>query len=121
VTGLMQARGVPEDLRVSALRLPSYAFPEDAAAALARVARYSEWRARPVEAPVEFTDVRRDEATAIVATALGRKAEWLSNEEVWKLLTCYGIPVLQQRIVAGIDDVGAAAAELGGPVALLEH
>jgi len=62
--------------------------------------------------------VRRDEATAIVATALGRKAEWLSNEEVWKLLTCYGIPVLQQRIVVGVEDVGAAAAELGGPVAL---
>jgi len=118
LTVFMQARGVPEELRSSDLRLPSYAFPEDAATALARVASYSEWRARPIEAPAEFPDVRRDEATAIVATALGRKAEWLSSEEVWKLLTCYGIPVLQQRIVAGIDDVGAAAAELGGPVAL---
>lgn len=118
LTVFMQARGVPDELRSSDLRLPSYAFPEDAAAALARVARYSEWRARPVEAPVEFTDVRRDEATAIVATALGRNAEWLSSEDVWNLLTCYGIPVLAQRIVAGVDDVGAAAAALGGPVAL---
>lgn len=118
LTVFMQARGVPDELRSSDLRLPSYAFPEDAASALARVARYAEWRARPVEAPTAFPDLRRDEGTAIVATALGRNAEWLNSEEVWKLLTCYGIPVLQQRVVAGLDDVGPAAAELGGPVAL---
>ncbi len=118
LTVFMQARGVPHELRSSDLRLPSYAFPEDAAAALAHVARYSEWRARPVEPPIRFPDVRQDEAAAIVATALGRNEEWLGSEDVWKLLTCYGIPVLQQRIVAGVDDVGSAAAELGGPVAL---
>ena len=118
LTVFMQARGVPDELRSSDLRLPSYAFPEDAAAALARVARYAEWRDRPLEPPVRLLDVRRDEATAIVATALGRKADWLSADEVWKLLACYGIPVLQQCIVTGIDDVEAAATGLGGPVAL---
>jgi acyl-CoA synthetase (NDP forming) len=118
LTVFMQARGVPDELRSSDLRLPSYAFPEDAAAALASVARYAEWRARPVEAPTRFNDVRRDEATALVATALGRREEWLSSEDVWKVLACYGIPVLQQRVVAGVDDVGHAATELGGLVAL---
>jgi acyl-CoA synthetase (NDP forming) len=118
LTVFMQARGVPDELRSSDLRLPSYPFPEDAASALARVVRYAEWRARPDEAPIDFPDVRRDEATAIVATALGRNVEWLSSEEVWRLLTCYGIPVLQQRVVAGVDDVSSAAADLGGPVAL---
>lgn len=118
LTVFMQARGVPDELRSSDLRLPSYPFPEDAAAALARVARYAEWRARPIEAPADLPDLRRDEATAIVATALGRAEEWLGSEDVWKLLTCYGIPVLQQRIVGGVNDVGSAAAELGGPVAL---
>ena len=118
LTVFMQARGVPDELRSSELRLPSYAFPEDAATALAQVARYAEWRARPMEAPVAFADLRRDEATAIVASALGRNAEWLGSEEVWNLLTCYDIPALPQRIVAGVDDVSAAAAGLGGPVAL---
>jgi acetyl coenzyme A synthetase (ADP forming)-like protein len=118
LTVFMQARGVPDELRSSDLRLPSYPFPEDAASALARVARYAEWRARPAEEPVRFDGLRRDEATAIVATALGRSAEWLSSEEVWKLLTCYGIPVLQQRVVDGVDDAAAAAGELGGPIAL---
>ena len=118
LTVFMQARGVPDELRSSDLRLPSYPFPEDAAAALARVARYAEWHARPIEEPTAFPEVRRDEATAIVATALGRNTEWLDSEDVWRLLTCYGIPVLSQRVVAGIDDVAAAAAELGGPIAL---
>jgi len=118
LTVFMQARGVPDELRSSDLRLPSYAFPEDAAAALARVARYAEWRARPADAPTRFSDVRRDEATAIVATALGRNETWLSSEDVWKLLTCYRIPVLQQRVVATVGEVGQAAAELGSTVAL---
>ena len=118
LTVFMQARGVPDELRSSDLRLPSYAFPEDAASALAHVARYAEWRVRPVEAPTAFADVRRDEATAIVASALGRSEEWLGSDDVWRLLTCYGIPVLPQRVVDGVDTVGPAAAELGGPVAL---
>ena len=118
LTVFMQARGVPDDLRSSDLRLPSYAFPEDAAGALARVARYAEWRARPVEDPARFADVRRDEATALIASALGRKAEWLDSEEVWSLLRCYGIPVLEQRIVPDAEGAGSAAVELAGPVAL---
>jgi acetate---CoA ligase (ADP-forming) len=118
LTVFMQARGVPEELRSSDLRLPSYAFPEDAAGALARVARYAEWRVRPVEASTVFPDVRRDEATAIIASALGRKAEWLGSEDVWTLLHCYGIPVLEQRIAASPDDAAIAATELAGPVAL---
>jgi acetyl coenzyme A synthetase (ADP forming)-like protein len=118
LTVFMQARGVPDELRSSDLRLPSYAFPEDAAAALARVVRYNEWRTRPAEPPTRFADVHRDEATAIIASALGRKEEWLGSEEVWKLLTCYGIPVLQQRVVAGVGGVGQAASELGGSLAL---
>jgi acetyl coenzyme A synthetase (ADP forming)-like protein len=118
LTVFMQARGVPDELRSSDVRLPSYAFPEDAASALARVARYAEWRARPADSPARFDDIRRDEATAIVATALGRNSEWLDSAEVWKLLECYRIPVLKQRVVVGLDEVAAAATELGGTVAL---
>ena len=118
LTVFMQARGVPDELRSSDLHLPSYAFPEDAATALARVARYAEWRARPIEPPVALPDVRREEARALVESASGRSEEWLGSGDVWKLLTYYGIPVLPQRIVSSVDAVSAAAAELGGPVAL---
>src|SRR5688572_6012734 len=105
LTVFMQARGVPDELRGSDLHLPSYAFPEDAATALARVARYSEWRARAIEPPVVFPDLRREEARALVESASGRNEEWLASEDVWSLLTCYGIPVLPQRIVSDVDEV----------------
>jgi acyl-CoA synthetase (NDP forming) len=109
---------VPEELRVADTRIPSYSFPEEAAIALARAARYGEWLARPVERSPDFPDLRRDEAAAIVATALGRGTEWLGPAEVASLLSCYGLPVLEQRIVGTPEEAGAAAAELGAPVAL---
>lgn len=118
LTVFMQARGVPDELRGSDVRLPSYAFPEDAAIALARAAQYAEWRARPVDVPERFSDVRRDEAAAVVATALGRGAGWLSPDEMSTLLSCYRLPVLPQRVVTTVDAVAGAAAELGGEVAL---
>jgi acyl-CoA synthetase (NDP forming) len=118
LTVFMQARGVPDELRAADARLPSYAFPEDAAMALARVTRYAEWRARPMEPDLHFGDARRDEAAAIVATALGRGTNWLTPDEVWALLACYGLPVLEQRIVSSAGDVVDAARALGGEVAL---
>jgi acyl-CoA synthetase (NDP forming) len=114
----MQARGVPEAMRSGEVRIPSFEFPEDAAIALARAARYGEWRERPVEPPVHFDDIRREEAAAIVAGALARGAEWLPPEEVASLLSCYGLPLLDERVATTPEEAGAAAAAIGGPVAL---
>jgi acetyl coenzyme A synthetase (ADP forming)-like protein len=114
----MQARGVPEAMRSGEVRIPSFEFPEDAAIALARAARYGEWRERPVEPPVHFGDIRREEAAGIVAGALARGVEWLPPEEVASLLSCYGLPLLDQRVAKTPEEAGAAAAAIGGPVAL---
>jgi acetyl coenzyme A synthetase (ADP forming)-like protein len=114
----MQARGIPEELRSAEVRIPSYAFPEEAAIALARVAQYGEWREHPIEAPAQYADLRRAEAAGIIATALGRGDGWLSPDEVDSLLSCYGLPLLEQRLVATVDEAGAAAAEIRAPVAL---
>ena len=65
-----------------------------------------------------FGDVPRDEAAAIVAAALGRGDEWLAPDEIWRLLACYGLPVLDQRVVSTAEDAARAAEELGGVVAL---
>jgi acyl-CoA synthetase (NDP forming) len=118
LTVFMQARGVPEELRASDVRLPSYAFPEDAAIALARVARYGEWLERPVEAPPQLDDIRRDEAAGIVASALGRGEGWLAPDELRALLQCYGLPVLDERTVATPAEAAAVATEMGGALAL---
>jgi acetyl coenzyme A synthetase (ADP forming)-like protein len=114
----LSARGTPEELRSTDVRIPSYAFPETASIALARAARYREWRERPETAAPGFEDVRRDEAAAIIATALSRGEGWLSVEETAALLSCYNLALIEQRIATTPKDAGAAAEEIGGEVAL---
>lgn len=118
LTVFMSARGVPEALKTADVRVPSYAFPEAAAIALARAARYGEWRERPWAPPSRLEGLRRDEAAAIVAAALHRGGGWLTPEEVEALLSCYGLPVVAQRVVRSPEQAGLAAQELGGAVAL---
>jgi len=113
LTVFMQSRGVPPELRAAEVRVPSYAFPEEAAIALSRVARYGAWRARPPVPPAQFADVRRDAAAAVVAAALGRGDEWLAPDDVCSLLSCYGLPLLAQAVVATAEEVAKAAAGLG--------
>lgn len=114
----LSAEPVPEQLRTSDRCIPSYSFPETAAIALARAARYGGWRSRPETTVVQFEDIKRDEAATIVATALARGEGWLTPEEVAKLCTCYGLPLVEQRIVESTEDAGTAAQQLGGEVAL---
>lgn len=118
LTVFMSSRGVPEQLRTPDVRIPSFAFPEDAAIALARVTRYGEWRAQPVVRPPELPGLRRDEAAAIVAAALGRGEGWLAADKVHALLSAYGLPVARQRVVTTADEAATAASEFGVPVAL---
>jgi acetyl coenzyme A synthetase (ADP forming)-like protein len=114
----MSSRGVPTELADGDLRVPAYAFPEDAATALAHAARYSEWRSRPVPQPVQFADLRRDDAAGLVARALGRSGGWLDANEVAELFACYGLPLIEQRLARTPSEAGDAARELGGEVAL---
>lgn len=118
LTVFMSSRGVPEGLRAPDVRIPSYAFPEDAAIALARAARYGEWRGQPPETPPALVGVQPDRAAAIVAAALRDGDAWLDPAAVQALLACYGLPVLEQRMARTPAEVAGAASALGGPVAL---
>jgi len=99
-------------------RVPVYQFPETAAIAMARAARYGEWRNRPEPTRFEVGDLRREEAAAIVANALQRGEGWLAPAEVAELLSCYGLRMVEQRFVKTADEAAQAARELGGAVAL---
>ncbi|MHB8731090.1 MAG: bifunctional acetate--CoA ligase family protein/GNAT family N-acetyltransferase [bacterium] len=112
LTVFMSARGVPDALRAHDVRLPSYVFPEAAAIALARAARYGEWRSRPPAPLPAFTDIRRRDAGAVIASALDRGAGWLSGTEIETLFRCYGLPLVSQRTAATPDEAAAAAAAL---------
>jgi acetyl coenzyme A synthetase (ADP forming)-like protein len=118
LTVFLSADGTPEELRSADVNIPSYAFPETAAIALARAARYREWRQRPETAAPVFENVRADEAAAVIATALSRGDGWLEPAEVAALLSCYGLPLIEQRIVATPAEAGKAADEIDGEIAI---
>ena len=106
----------PEEL--SSAAIPSYKFPETAAIALARAARYRQWREKPISFPPVFDDIRRDEGAAIVATALTRGDGWLTPQEIATLFECYRLPLIQQRIVNSPEEAGRAAEEFGSETVL---
>ena len=118
MTVFLSADSAPDELRSAAARIPCYSFPETAAIALARAARYGEWRERPETSLPRVDDIRRDEAAAIVATALTRGDGWLASEEVAALFSCYGLPLIEQRIVTTAEEAGVVAEEFAGEVAL---
>ncbi len=118
LTVFMQSHGVPEELREADVRVPSYSFPENAARALARVAGYSDWLAKPVAAGDRPDGIRKDEAAAIIESAASNGGGWLDPRQTWEVLAAYGIPVLKQAVVISPGDAAEAARKIGAPVAL---
>ncbi|HEU4871263.1 MAG TPA: acetate--CoA ligase family protein, partial [Pyrinomonadaceae bacterium] len=114
----LSAQPPPTELRTANICIPSYSFPETAAIALARATRYQQWRDRHETYPPKFADIRTDEAAAIVASALTRGEGWLLPDEVAKICLCYGLPLIEQRIVANAEDTATAAQEMRGEIAL---
>jgi acetyl coenzyme A synthetase (ADP forming)-like protein len=114
----MSARGLPEALRAPSARIPSYRYPEQAAIALARAARYGTWRARPEGAVPVFDDVREGEAAALIASALVRGEGWLPTEEAEQLLACYGIRIARTVRVASPEEAQEEGASFEGHLVL---
>jgi acetyl coenzyme A synthetase (ADP forming)-like protein len=118
--------------------VPSFAFPEGAARALARVAHYAEWRSRPEGTVPNFPDVDHTAARALVATILTehgatttttdtatavkaparRRGIWLDPSSAIRLMAAYGVPIATTRPVGSADEAAAAADAIGYPVAV---
>jgi acetyl coenzyme A synthetase (ADP forming)-like protein len=118
-TTWMSTKGLPAQLQEGGTRIPSFAFPEQAAIAMAHAARYGAWRERPAGTIPHFHDTRIDEVVGIIATALGRAdAGWLTAEEVQRLLDCYGLRTARSERAATPEEAGAVAARIGSAVAV---
>ncbi len=114
----MTAEQIPETFVQGEPRLPVYPFPERAAIALARAARYGEWRNRPIPSYSPPAGIRREEAMAEVARALAEGKGWLDPDQVRRVLAFYGLPVLDQHVVATPQEAAEIAEAMGGEVAL---
>jgi acetyl coenzyme A synthetase (ADP forming)-like protein len=121
----LSSKGTPDTLKTEGLSIPSYPFPEDAARALAHAVRYGIWAETPEGVVPQYSDIRTSDAKALVAdvlndlqTAGGEQSRWLMPDEVAQLLGSYGVPMAAWRLAATPEAAGAAAAEIGGKVAL---
>jgi acyl-CoA synthetase (NDP forming)/GNAT superfamily N-acetyltransferase len=102
------------------LGVPAYAYPESAAKALARAARYGSWRSRPTDSVPEIDGIRTGAARALIDSFLDRMpgGGWLPADEADRLLRCYQLPIVESRLATTAGETAAAAADLGGLVAL---
>jgi acyl-CoA synthetase (NDP forming)/RimJ/RimL family protein N-acetyltransferase len=126
VSTFLAAEGVPAELAVNGEdgapgrgSIPSFASPERAVSALAKVVRYAAWRQRPQGHLIRPSDVHAEAAQQIVREILesgGDKNVVLEDHDIVRLLGCYGIDVVPFQVVASADSAVAAAGELGYPV-----
>jgi acetate---CoA ligase (ADP-forming) len=115
---VMSKDSAPRLVREAGSAIPYYPFPENAAHALGLAARYSEWRSIPEEAAPVLGGIDRDRAAAIIAAALAAEPGWIGPRSVLDLLACYGIRLIETRIVNTPLEAGHAAREINAPVAL---
>ncbi|WP_336215245.1 bifunctional acetate--CoA ligase family protein/GNAT family N-acetyltransferase [Nonomuraea sp. LPB2021202275-12-8] len=98
-------------------RIPSYAFPEQAAGALTRVVHYAERRKQPVEetAPARQRDVLA--ARELVRAGLDGHPDgrWLEPSAATRLLRCYGLDVTDSVEADGPQSAAEAAELVGLP------
>lgn len=118
LTNFMASRGIPSILTDGEIRVPSFPFPEAAAAALARAVEYGMWLDTPPEDPFSLPEARKEEAALVVAGALRRGPGWLEPEEVAQVLSCYDIPLVRTVLAGDPAEAGEVAEALGGRVAL---
>ena len=113
----------PAQLRSDEMQVPGFAYPEDAARAIAWPRDHGRWRAQPaLEAmPALSGPLRSDAAAAVISSQLAAGVGWLDPGAVVELLACYGLPLIETRVVAGAEEAAAAAIELGVPIALKGH
>jgi acyl-CoA synthetase (NDP forming)/GNAT superfamily N-acetyltransferase len=104
----------------SGVQIPAYGYPEAAAAAVARAARYGAWRAEPRGLVPAFPDVRTEDARAVLreffrATVGGG---WMPPEVTAALLRCYGIPLAPLTPAESEDEAVRAFEATAGAVVL---
>jgi acyl-CoA synthetase (NDP forming)/GNAT superfamily N-acetyltransferase len=100
--------------------VPAYAYPESAARALGRAARYGEWLATPAGTVPDLDRIHAADARALIASFLGRMpgGGWLPPAETGELLRCYGLPLVEARLASDSAAAVRAAAQLGCPVVM---
>jgi acetyl coenzyme A synthetase (ADP forming)-like protein len=107
----------PLDLAPLPERVPVYAFPENAARALGKIAAYADWRSQPPALFWSFDDIRASDARDLCRAVLdSRGDDWLTAEETRRVLNDFGLPLVPTVLAQSAEDAAALAAIFGFPV-----
>ncbi|MFH1169891.1 MAG: acetate--CoA ligase family protein [Chloroflexota bacterium] len=101
--------------------VPSFAFPEATATAIAKACGYHDWLGRPRGRVAELSGIAAGKGKRLVKTALKGTATrplWLDAAAVTALLNDYGINTVLSRSARSATEAAQAAEELGYPVAV---
>jgi acyl-CoA synthetase (NDP forming) len=118
VSVFMSEHQPPPELERNGARVPAYVFPENAARAVAHAARYGRWRAAPEGDVPHLSACEPGEGAAVIAEGLAEGAGWLSPQQTWHLLSCYGLPLARTEYAADAAEAARAAERIGAAVAL---
>ena len=114
---VMADPGRPVPIETGHERIPTYAFPENAARALGKIATYAEWRTQGAGLLWGFDDLHVDDARKVCREVLERRGDgWLRDEEVHRVLGGFGLPVAVGAVAHTADEAAALAAVMGFPV-----
>jgi acetyltransferase len=108
---------MPGRQELSAARLPDYASPERAVAALKVMHRYAAWRSRPPRVVTRFR-VNRVRAGRIVTRSRAHGIFQLNEVKAKKILDAYGFNILPGRLVTSAQEAVETARRIGFPVAM---
>jgi acetyl coenzyme A synthetase (ADP forming)-like protein len=114
VATFMGMQGVPAPLAP----VPSFPFPERAVTALARAAKYAEWRRNPIGRVADFNDIEEAALRTIIEKKLAEGGGWLDPIETRDLLRGAGIPVAEMELASDVEEAADAALRLDFPVAV---
>jgi len=89
-----------------------------AAKALAALTRFGEIKRRETGKVKNYNDINKSKAEVIISAAKKSNREILNAEEVYDVLTAYGIPVADWKIAGNLEEAEKAADEIGYPVVI---
>jgi len=114
----MSSQGAPAVLNSGVRKtIPSYAFPENAALALAAAVRYGRWRARPRGTPLTLSPFVHSAVRAVMDRVLASAAGplWLPPGDLATVLQAVGIPLALAEQTTPTE-ARATAERLGYPL-----
>ncbi len=116
LAAILSAEGTPTSLQGTS-SVADFPYPESAARALGLAAGRAEWLRRPAGSVSAVEGIDAKAGRAVVERILVETDErWLTANELRAILEAYGIPFVQERSAATVEDGITAARELGFPV-----